>query len=131
MWLKQKLGVENADNLFTRHGFVKRKDSRRKVCVSVNGEEYWFDFETNVIYEILAKKIKFAICIQWREVHLFINKDYIYIPESDTTSPYRTYYEGLMKEPFRFCYPFDKKVVIETEEHDRLIFEIVKAGKSL
>ena len=38
MWLKQKLGVENADNLFARHGFVKRKDSRRKVRVSVNGE---------------------------------------------------------------------------------------------
>lgn len=111
---------EASDAAFIKNGFVKKKDSKKKLCVDVQGIEYQFEFETNRIYEIPAEQLKFAICIQGRERFLFVNKDYILL--KDTTSPYRTFYEGLMKEPFKFSYPFKEQVIIETKDNVRLKF---------
>lgn len=107
---------------FKRHGFFKVIDSKKKICVMVNEEQYEFDYETNVIYEIPKEKIKFAMCMHEgpRARRLFVNKDYTIM--QGTTSPYRTFYEGLMKEPFRFCYPFDEPATIVTKKKDRLRF---------
>ena len=118
---KDKSEVKNSS--FTKHGFIKLKDRKKKLHVTVNEVENQFDFETNMIYEIPLKLIKFALCIHSGKKLLFINKDYI--PLEGTTSPYRTFYSGLMKEPFKFCYPFDEQVTIETKERDRLEFLVM------
>lgn len=111
------------DCAFKKHGFVKLKDANKKVYVSVKEFEYQFDYETNKIYEIFRENIKFAICVSREKRYLFINQDFI--PKADSTSPYRTFYDGLMKEPFRFCYPFDEQVIIEVKKGIKLRFAVV------
>ena len=108
--------------MFKKHGFVKLKDSNKKVYVRVKELEYIFDYETNKIYEIPSENIKFAVCVSKGKQMLFINQDYIV--SDDTTVPYRTFYDGLMKIPFKFCYPFDGKVIIENKKGIRLQFSI-------
>ena len=110
---------------FKKHGFAKRKDSNKKVSVSVKEFEYIFDYETNKIYEIPSENIIFAICVSREKRFLFTNQDYIITDES--TSPYRTFYDGLMKEPFRYCYPFDDQVIIEVKRGIKLRFVVVNA----
>lgn len=114
------------NDVFSKHGFVRLSDSHKKVCVMVNDTEYQFDFVTNFIYEIPSEQIKFAIAmdIHRNEIILFVNKDFIV--QDNTTSPYRTFYSGLMKEPFKFCYPFDEEVAIQTKEGCWLKFSIIK-----
>lgn len=114
---------------FTKHGFEKRKDESKKICVKIKESTYQFDYETNKLYEIPSENIKFAICISGRELILFINKGFI--PGNDTTSPYRTFYEGLMKEPFKLCYPFNEQVIIEAKKGNRFVFSIVNAQYKL
>lgn len=111
---------------FSKYGFVELCDSHKKIRVMVNDAEYEFDFVTNFIYEIISEQIKFAIAMDVcsKKRILFLNKDYIL--QNNTTSPYRTFYSGLMKEPFKFCYPFDEEVIIQTEEGYRLKFNIIK-----
>lgn len=111
------------DSEFTKHGFKKRKDSNKKINVSTKESMYQFDYETNKLYQIPSEGVKFAICIDSRKLVLFINKGFI--PGNDTTSPYRTFYDGLMKEPFKLCYPFNGQVIIEEKKGDRLVFSIV------
>lgn len=113
---------QSPNNAFAKHGFMKQKDSNKKVYVMVSEAEYAFDFETNIIYEIPSGQIKFAICVRNGKRILFTNKNYIL--EDGTTRPYRTFYDGLMKEPFKFCFPFGEQVNIVTEEGYRLLFFI-------
>ena len=47
---------------------------------------------------------------------LFINKNLTSKFSKENTSPYRTFYAGLMKEPFKFVFPFDKDIVFETSD---------------
>lgn len=124
-WFKnaKKTKGQLADCAFEKHGFVKRRNSHKKIYVSVKECVYQFDYETNKIYEIPSENIKFALCVSRGEQLLFINQDFI--PADDTTSPYRSFYDGLMKEPFRFCYPFDEQVIIEVKKGKRLRFSIV------
>ena len=114
---------ELLDSEFTKHGLKKCKDSNKKINVSTKESVYQFDYETNKLYEIPSEGVKFAICLDGRELILFINKSFI--PGNDTTSPYRTFYEGLMKEPFKYCYPFNEQVIIEEKKGDRFVFSIV------
>lgn len=116
----EKNQQQSLNNAFAKHGFMKQKDSNKKVYVMVNEVEHSFDYETNIIYEIPSEQIKFAICVRNGKRLLFTNKDYIL--EDGTTSPYRTFYDGLMKEPFQFCYSFDEQVNIVTKEGYRLLF---------
>ena len=116
----EKNQQQSLNNAFAKHGFMKQKDSSKKVYVMVNEVEYAFDFETNIIYEIPLRQIKFAICVRNGKTLLFTNKDYSF--GDGTTSPYRTFYDGLMKEPLKFCYPFDGQVNIVTKEGYRLLF---------
>lgn len=111
------------DSEFKKHGFRKHKVSNKKICVNVKECKYQFDYETNKVYEIPSEGVKFAICLDGRELILFINKSFI--PGNDTTSPYRTFYEGLMKEPFKLCYPFNGQVIIEEKKGNRFVFSIV------
>lgn len=125
-WIKgaEKNKEQLEVSAFERHGFVKLKDSNKKVYVSVNECEYQFDYETNKIYEISDKNIKFAVCVSDGKQMLFTNQDYIF--SDDTTSPYRTFYDGLMRAPFKFCYPFDEQVIIEVKKG--IILHIVAGG---
>ena len=111
------------EQAFEKHGFKKYKDSTKKIVVFVNDVKYQFDYETNKIFEIPSERIKFAVCIYRREKILFINKNFI--PLNDTTSPYRTFYDGLMKEPFKLSYPFEEQVIIEVKRGYRLRFDVV------
>lgn len=118
--VKNKVHLENC--AFEKHGFIKIQDPNKKVYVNVKECEYQFDYETNKIYEISDKNIKFAVCVRNGKQILFINQDYILSKYS--TYPYRTFYEGLMKDPFKFCYPFDEQVIIEVKKGKRLRFFI-------
>lgn len=118
--VKRKVHLDNC--AFEKHGFIKIQDSNKKVYVNVKECEYQFDYETNKIYEIPGESIKFAICVRNGKQILFLNQDYIF--SKDSTSPYRTFYDGLMKELFKFCYPFDEQVIIEVKKGKRLIFFI-------
>lgn len=118
------IGVRMNKNMFLRNGFITLRDSKKKIYVNVNENVYSFGFETNTIYEIPTYQIRFAICIRSGKRILFINKNYI--SSCHLTSPYRTFYNGLMKEPFKFCYPFDEEVIIETEEGYRLNFRVIE-----
>ena len=79
-WIKgaEKNKEQHEVSAFERHGFVKLKDSNKKVYVSVNECEYQFDYETNKIYEISDKNIKFAVCVSEGKQMLFTNQDYIF-----------------------------------------------------
>ncbi len=68
------------------------------------------------------ENIKFGMCMHAgpRVRRLFVNKDYAIV--EGTTSAYRTFYEGLMKDFFRFCYPFDEPAIIVTKKKDKLRF---------
>ncbi|MBD5136860.1 MAG: hypothetical protein HDT39_12985 [Lachnospiraceae bacterium] len=127
-----KKGYDKKDeDAFSKYGFVRLCDSHKKIRVMVNDAEYEFDFVTNFIYEIMSEQIKFAIAIDVcsKKRILFLNKDYII--KNNTTSPYRTFYKDLMKEPFKFCYPFDEEVIIQTKEGNQLKFILLKLeGKS-
>ena len=118
--VKDKVHLENCK--FKKHGFMKIMDPNKKVCVIVNDCEYQFDYETNKLYEISDMNIKFAVCIGNGKQILFLNQDYIL--SKDSTYPYRTFYEGLMKEPFKFCYPFEEQVIVEVKKGKRLRFFI-------
>lgn len=113
---------EVLNDKFRKHGFKKCKVSNKKICVSVKECKYYFDYETNKLYEIPSENIKFAICTSGRELVLFINKGFI--PGNDSTNPHRTFYEGLMKEPFKFCYPFTEQVIIEEKKGKRFVFSV-------
>ena len=121
----KKNNIKLEECSFNKHGFVKCKEANKKVYVSVKEIEYKFDYETNKIYEISSDNIKFAICVNEGKQYLFINQDFI--PTADSTSPYRTFYDGLMKEPFKFCYPFDEQVIIKVTKRTKLKFSIVIA----
>ena len=121
-----KKGYNEKDgDAFSKHGFVRLCDSHKKICVMVNDVEYQFDFVTNFLYEIPSEQIKFAIAMDVcsKKRLLFLNKDYII--KNNTTSPYRTFYSGLMKEPFKICYPFDEEVIIQMEKGCQLKFNIM------
>lgn len=113
---------ESFADKFRKHGFQKYKEANKKIHVRIKDSIYQFDYETNKLYEIPSENIKFAICLDGRELVLFINKDFI--PGNDTTSPYRTFYEGLMKEPFKFCYPFKDQAIIEEKKGNRFVFSV-------
>ena len=83
--------------------------------MEVDGERYEFDFESNVIYEIPKVHMKFAIC-----AHLGEHKKYLFLShgtifKQGMTSPYRTFYKGLMKTPFDLCFPFDGVTTVATK----------------
>lgn len=115
--------IKPEDYVFEKHGFVQHKDSNKKIYVRFKEFEYQFDYETNKIYEIKGENIKFAVCVKGEKQILFINQDYILL--DDSTRPYRTFYDGLMKVSFRYCYLFDEQVIIDVKKGDRLIFDIV------
>ena len=111
---------------FERNGFRKKVDSNKKIHLWVNDEEYIFDYETNKMFIISKEDIRFAMCVREKKRYLFINKSYN-IDTDDYTRPYRTFYDGLMKEPFNLCYPFDKPVIIYPKKRIKLRFEIVNS----
>ena len=119
---KEKSQVENS--MFAKHGFVKVKDKNKKIFVTVNEIEYLFEFETNKVYDISANQIEFSVCVCKGNRMLFINKDVAIL--EGTTSPYRTFYSGLMKEPFKFCFPYNEPVIIKIKEGAILKFIVIE-----
>lgn len=101
---------------FLINGFYKFKNVRKKICVEVDTERYEYDYESNVIYEIPKVHMKFAICAHLGEYkkYLFLSKGTISKP--GMTSPYRTFYEGLMKKPFDLCFPLDEVTTVATKK---------------
>lgn len=117
------------DELFEKNGFVKLKESDKKLLIHIFDNKgfidnyYDFNFETNVINKIPNTDIEFAIAINNNgRKCFFINQGFNPFHGENITSPYRTFYNGLMKEPFKHVYPLDETIKIETESN--LILEI-------
>lgn len=104
------------DEAFAKNGFPKKiRDA--KICICVNNKEYRFDYETNKVLKIEEYNVVLAVCEKAKEKILFINKDFN-PSASEYTSPYRTFWPGLMKEPFNLCYPLNNEVVIYTSQKE-------------
>jgi hypothetical protein len=103
------------DQIFISNGFLKVRDASKKLIVSVNGKSYNFDYETNIIHTIPQTDISFAMVFEDSgRRSLFLNQDYNIKDDTSFTAPYRTFYDGLMKEPFKFIFPFDGPLKVET-----------------
>lgn len=106
------------DDIFSRHGFIKDKDDKLAINVTIGDKNYVFVYETNYIFDIPDTDIRFAITFEkGGKRSFFINQECNPSADSTITPPYRTYYEGLMKEPFKLIYPLDKPLKIETDKH--------------
>lgn len=106
------------EKAFLKNGFRNTmKDQNKQLLVFVNEKQYSFPLVTNKIYYIGEYDIKMAIAINhMKDKMLFINKNLASKFSKGYTSPYRTCYEGLMKEPFKFVFPFDEDIIFETSE---------------
>lgn len=106
------------EKAFLKNGFRKAmKDQNKQLLVLVNEKQYSFPLATNKIYHIGEYDIKMAVAINhMKDKMLFINKRLALKFSKEHTSPYRTFYKGLMKEPFKFVFPFDEDIVFETSE---------------
>lgn len=93
------------------------KDKNKQLIVLVNDKQYLFPLATNKIYHIGEYDIKMAVAINhMKDKMLFINKSLALKFSKEHTSPYRTLYKGLMKEPFKFVFPIDEEIVFETSD---------------
>ncbi len=84
----------------------------------VNGKEYCFPYETNRVISIDNKDIIFTIIEGKNERCIFINRDYI--SSLSRSAAYRWFIEGLMKEPFRFIFPFKDEFQICTKKGENI-----------
>lgn len=109
--------IRDLSERFARNGFPKMKDESKVIRCLVNGEAFDFSYETNELFHIEQYGIDFAVAGLKKERRVFINRSFDYTYEG-YTSPYRTFYPGLMKEPFQLCFPFGEKVVIHSEKEE-------------
>lgn len=109
-------------DVFKENGFIKYNDDNKKLVVSVNNCYHEFKLETNVIYDIPNTDIRFCICSSDSNTcrddifTFFINKDFNINSTKNVLSPLRTFYFGLMKEPFKLVYLLDKNLKLETDD---------------
>lgn len=112
--MHKKFDIEQA---FIKNGFKKKIEKDSTILVSINNQKFAFPYVTNEILSVAKYGILFAIAEKNEEIVFFINRDFD--PNySDYTSPYRTYYQGLMKNPFYLCFPFDGEIIIHTEKDE-------------
>ena len=113
------------NEIFESNGFTKIKDRYKLLHINIGNDSYYFDFETNYINKIPNTDIEFAIAVDSNfKSYLFINKDYNPLHDDTITSPNRTFYEGLMKEPFKLVYSLDTPIKVETDSHVVLQIQI-------
>ena len=112
---------------FENNGFIPFEDSSKYIKIIYNGEESKIDFMTNIVHQItddiiiaIGKNSIDSECI------LFINRSFNPLCGEEYTSPYRSYYEGLMDEPFKLVYPLieGKETKIVTDKGERIIVSI-------
>lgn len=118
----------NDDKEFIRNGFIPFEDSSKYIKVRYNGEESKIDFMTNIVHSF-ENGINIAIgMINENDIEykLFINRDYNPLCGEEYTSPFRTFYSGLMPEPFKLVYPLieGKETKIITDKGEKLIISI-------
>ena len=82
----------------------------------IEDDYYNFPYETNKMFTIEKHDISFAVGQRNKERYLFISKVADGLFEGDT-SPYRTFYKGLMKEPFTLVYPLEDKTKIHITQN--------------
>jgi hypothetical protein len=116
------------DKEFVRNGFIPYEDSNKYIKVIYNGEESKIDFMTNIVHEV-TNDLNIAIGMTNEndsEYKLFINKDYNPLCGEEYTYPLRTFYSGLMPEPFKLVYPLieGKETKIITDKGEKLIISI-------
>ena len=113
---------------FENNGFIPIEDSGKQIKVIYNGEEFKVDFMTNIVHKITDDLI---IAIGKKsidsECELFINRDFNPLCGEEYTSPFRTFYPGLMKEPFSLVYPLKEGVEtkIITDKNERITVSII------
>lgn len=119
------------NELFESNGFIKQKDINKILIIRIDNEYYGFIFETNIIDSIPNTDIKFAIAVDENgKNYFFINKEFNPYHDETITSPNRTFYNGLMKEPFKNVYSLDTPIKIETDSNVVLEIQITNNIKS-
>ena len=92
------------------------KIKKKQIQININGNEFIFPFDTNKQFDVVKYNFKFAVAIRYtNEKVLFVNKGFDPSVMDDSRA-YRTFYKGLMKEPFRFVYSFEEDVLIHTDD---------------
>ena len=49
------------DDIFSKHGFIKDKDDKLTINITIGDKNYVFGYETNYIFDIPDTDIRFAI----------------------------------------------------------------------
>ena len=115
------------NELFESNGFIKIKDRNKLIHINILNNDYYFDFETNTINQIPNTDIEFAIAVDSDyKSYFFINKSFNPLHDESITSPYKTFYSDLMKEPFKLVYSLETPIKIETDTNIVLQIEITK-----
>ena len=113
---KNNQEVCNLNDTFLKNGFRRVVSNKIKINVTIDDDTYMFPYETNKMITIEKHEFSFAVGQRNKERYLFISKVAGGIFEGDT-SPYRTFYEGLMKEPFSFVYPLEDKTKVHITQN--------------
>lgn len=95
-----------------KFGFHKTRKEIIHCCV--DDQEYCFPYETNRVFRIEEAEIVFAVVENRGKRCVFINRDFD-VYQNDSPA-YRTYYAGLMKEPFHFIFRFEEEFHIHSEK---------------
>lgn len=115
------------NELFESNGFIKLKDKNKILSIRIDNKDYNFIFETNTINSIPNTDIEFAIAVDENgKNYFFINKEFNPYHDETITSPNRTFYNGLMKEPFKYVYSLDTPIKIETDLNVVLEIQITR-----
>lgn len=99
------------------NGFEKKVEKDSTILVSINNQKIVFPYVTNEMLSVEKYGISFAVAEKNEGIVFFINRSYD--PSyPNYTSPYRTYYHGLMKNLFNLCFLFDGEIIIHTEKDE-------------
>ncbi len=101
------------NELFESNGFVRIKDKNKMLSINIDNKNYDFDYETNIINNIPNTDIRFALAVDSNgKNYFFINKSFNPLHDDTITSPNRTFYNGLIKDPFKTVYSLDTSIKI-------------------
>ena len=108
--------ISDLNVCFLKNGFRRIEFPKIKIKVIIGDDYYNFPYETNKMFTIEKHDISIAVGQRNKERYLFISKVADGLFEGDT-SPYRTFYKGLMKEPFTLVYQLEDKTKIHITQN--------------
>ncbi len=124
----KKNGYNELEEMFKKNGFIKVNDRKKRISISIDNNQYYFDYDTNTMFKIPNTDICFAIATYDNRVtFFFINKSFNPKYDKKITSPYRTSYIGLIPGPFKLVYHIeDETIIIRTDKNVELKVQIEK-----